>query len=156
MEKKTQRGIITAAVVLVAVAVAMKFILPKKSKGGDVGGSDSGNGGGGGNTGGGNTGGGGQANLDYRSLANQLFDAFDGYGTGNTKVKEIFNLLKSNADYDALKAAYGVREVSSGAWNIFVQNFEGDLPATIRDEMSESLVSELNEILAKNGITRSI
>jgi hypothetical protein len=91
MEKKTQRGIITAAVVLVAVAVAMKFILPKKSmsSGGDI--SGGGNAGGGGNTGGGglvNT------NLDYRSLANQLFDAFDGYGTANDKVKEIFKLLK--------------------------------------------------------------
>ncbi len=153
MEKKTQRGIITAAVVLVAVAAALKFILPKKSKGGDDN-SGGGNAGGGGNTGGG----GGQVNtnLDFRSLANQLFDAFDGYGTANSKIKEIFKLLRSNADYDALKAAYGVREVSSGAWNIFQSNFEGDLPATLREELDSDELAELNQILTSNGISRTI
>ena len=151
MEKKTQRGIITAAVVLVAVAVAMKFILPKKSMGG-------GNNSGGGNAGGGNTGGFSpvNTNLDYRSLANQLFDAFDGYGTSEEKVKEIFKLLKSNNDYNALKAAYGVREVSSGRFNIFQSNFEGDLPATINDELDSDELTELNKILASNGLTITI
>ena len=153
MEKKTQRGIITAAVVLVAVAVAMKFILPKKSMGGSIADNNTG----GGNSGGGNSGGGlVNANLDYRSLANQLFDAFDGYGTAENKVKEIFKLLKSNADYDSLKAAYGVREVSSGTWNIFQSNFEGDLPATVKHELDDSELAEVNQILASNGITRTI
>jgi ABC-type glycerol-3-phosphate transport system substrate-binding protein len=150
MEKKTQRGIITAAVVLVAVAVAMKFILPKKSNGGNISGGD--------NAGGGNTGGFSpvNTNLDYRSLANQLFDAFDGYGTAENKVKEIFKLLKSNADYDSLKAAYGVREVSSGTWNIFQSNFEGDMPATVKHELDDNELAEVNQILASNGVTRTI
>ena len=146
MEKKTQRGIITAAIVLVAVAVSMKFILPKKSKGGDISGGDN-------SVGGGVKTGGGERNLDYRNLANQLFDSFDGYGTNNTKVKEIFYLLKSNADYNALKSAYGVREISSGFLNIFQSNFEGDLPSTINHELDSDELSELNKILASNGIT---
>lgn len=146
MEKKTQRGIITAAIVLVAVAVGMKFILPKKSKGGDISGGDN-SVGGGGNTGGG------ERNLDYRNLANQLFDAFDGYGTDNTKVDDIFKLLKSNADYNALKSAYGIREISSGRFNVFQSNFEGDLTATIKEELDSDELSELNKILASNGIT---
>jgi hypothetical protein len=150
MDKKLQRGIITSVVVLVAGLAAYK-LLGKKGKSGSGGGENSG---GGGNTGGGTS----QPNpsLDFRSLANQLFDAFDGYGTSVSKVKEIFKLLKSNADYDALKSAYGVREVSSGRGNIFVSNFEGDLPATLRDELDSDEVAEINQILTSNGISRTI
>lgn len=150
MDKKLQRGIITAAVVIVATLAAFKFLKPKKSS--DTGGANQG-GGGGGQTGGGGTP---SSSLDFRSLANRLFDAFDGYGTSNDEVKEIFKLLKSDADYDALKAAYGVREVSSGTWNVFSSNFEGDLPATIHDEMSSSEIAELNQIMTSNGISRTI
>ena len=151
MDKKLQRGIITSVVVLVAGLAAYKLLTGKKGKSED-------NAGGGNSGGGGNTGGGGRPNpnLDFRSLANQLFDAFDGYGTSNSKIKEIFKLLKSNADYDALKSAYGVREVSSGRWNIFQSNFEGDLPATLRDELDSDEVAEINQILTSNGISRTI
>lgn len=152
MDKKLRNGIITAAVVLVAALAAFKLLKKPKSSGNE--------GGGGGNQGGGggNQGGGGRPNpsLDFRSLANRLFDAFDGYGTSNSEVKEIIKLLKSNADYDALKAAYGVREVSSGRGNIFQPNFEGDLPSTIHDEMSNSEIAELNQIMTSNGLSRTI
>jgi len=150
MDKKLQRGIITSVVVLVAGLAAYKLLTGKGKSEDNAGGGNSG--------GGGNTGGGGRPNpnLDFRSLANQLFDAFDGYGTSNSKIKEIFKLLKSNADYDALKSAYGVREVSSGRWNIFQSNFEGDLPATLRDELDSDEVAEINQILTSNGISRTI
>lgn len=150
MDKKLQRGIITAAVVVVAALVAFKLLKPKSDNGGNQG--DEGNSGGGGNSGGSQT----SSNLDFRSLANQLFDAFDGYGTSVSKVKEVFKLLKSNADYDALKSAYGVREVSSGNFNVFVPNFEGDLSATLRDELDSDEVTKVNQILTSNGISRTI
>lgn len=153
MDKKLQRGIITSVVVVVAGLAAYKLLSGKKGKSDDTGGGGGNSGGGGGNTGGGGTP---NPSLDFRSLANQLFDAFDGYGTSVSKVKEIFKLLKSNADYDALKAAYGVREVSSGRWNVFQSNFEGDLPATLRDELDSDEVSEINQILTSNGISRTI
>ena len=150
MDKK-QKGIITAAVVVVAVLAAYKILKPKSDK------SGGGNNGGGGNSGGGgNTGGGGTSNLDFRSLANQLFDAFDGYGTDEDEVKVVFQSLNSNADYDALKSAYGVREVSSGRGNIFVKNFEGDLAATLRNELDSSELAEVNQILSNKGINRTI
>jgi len=148
MNKKTTKGIVAAAAVLAVLFVAMKIMKPKKTV-------PQGDSGGGGTNDGGSISGA-NPNLDFRSLANQLFDAFDGYGTANKKVKDIFKLLKSNADYDALKAAYGVREVSSGTGNIFVSNYEGDLPSTLRNEMSKSEINELNQILTSNGITRAI
>lgn len=151
MDKK-QKGIITAVVVVVAVLAAYKILKP--SKGGNSGGGN--NNGGGNSGGGGNTGGGETSNLDFRSLANQLFDAFDGYGTDEDEVKVVFESLNSNADYDALKSAYGVREVSSGRGNIFVSNFEGDLAATLRNELDSSELAEVNQILSNKGINRTI
>jgi len=153
MDKK-QKGIITAVVVVVAVLAAYKILKPSKS--GNSGGG--GNNGGGNNNGGGggNNGGGGTSNLDFTSLANRLFDAFDGYGTDEDEIKVVFESLRSNADYDALKSAYGVREVSSGRFNIFVSNFEGDLPATLRDELDSDELAEINQILANKGINRTI
>jgi len=154
MDKK-QKGIITAVVVVVALAAAYKVLKPSKG-GNSSGGGNNGGGGGGNSGGGGNTGGGGTSNLDYRSLANRLFDAFDGYGTDEDEIKVVFESLNSNADYDALKSAYGVREVSSGRGNIFVSNFEGDLPATLRDELDSSELAEVNQILSNKGINRTI
>jgi len=166
MDKK-QKGIITAAIVIVAVLAAYKILKPSKGNNGgggsgnNGGGGGSNNGGGGGsNNGGGggsnNGGGGGTQNLDFTSLANQLFDAFDGYYTREDEIKTVFESLRSNADYDALKSAYGVREVSSGRFNIFVKNFEGDLPATLRDELDSDELAEINQILANKGINRTI
>lgn len=151
MDKKLQKGIITAAVLVVAALVVSRLLKPKSGAGVSSGGGETPIGG---NLGGGST----QpsSNLDFRSLSNQLFDAFDGYGTSVSKIKEIFKLLKSNADYDALKSAYGVREVSSGRFNVFLSDFEGDLPATLRDELSSSQLEDVNQILTSNGISRTI
>lgn len=147
MDKKLQKGIITAAVVVVAALVVSRLLKPKSGAGVSSGGGDTQGGEGSTQV---------STNLDFRSLANQIFDACDGYGTSANKIKEIFKLLKSNADYDALKSAYGVREVSSGAGNIFVSNFEGDLAATLRDELRSGQLEELNQILTSNGISRTI
>jgi hypothetical protein len=96
------------------------------------------------------------SNLNYTSLANQLFEAFDGYGTDNSVVMGVFAKLTSDADFAALRAAYGVREISSGKFNIFNSNFDGDLQATIVNEMSASEIVKLNQILKSKGITTQI
>lgn len=151
MEKKTQRAIITSTIVLLAVAVGVKFLLPKKPSGDD---GDGNQGGGGGNQGGG----GGKPNpsLDYRSLAKKIFDACDGYGTYENTILDVFKQLRNNADFDALSDAYGVREVSSGTGNIFQSNFKGDLSSTLRDELSSSWIDDINDELSSKGISRRI
>lgn len=151
MDNKTRNGIITVAVVAVLGAVAFKLL--KAPKGGNAGGGGTGGGtGGGGSTGGGT----GAGNLDYRALANEIFDACDGYGTGEDSIVAVFQQLRNNADFDALQDAYGVREVSSGTWNVFQTNFEGDLSSTLRDELSSSWISKINGILSSKGINRQI
>lgn len=139
--KKNIKGILVVAVVGVGALLAMKLFKkakPSVSTGGS--GVLSPN----------------TSNLDFRSLANQLFDAFDGFGTSNDSVLDIFRMLRTDADFDALKAAYGVREISSGRGNIFSSNFEGDLQSTVRDEMTSKEIQSINDILASNNLSRRI
>lgn len=140
--KKNIKGILVVAVVGVGALLAMKLF--KKAKPSV-------------STGVGTSGGfASTSSLDFRSLANQLFDAFDGYGTSNDSVLDIFRMLRTDADFDALKAAYGVREISSGRGNIFSSNFEGDLQSTVRDEMTSKEIQSINDILASNNLSRRI
>lgn len=150
MEKKTQRAIITSTIVLLAVAVGVKFLLPKKPSEASNGGSDNSGGGTGG------TGGTVASGLDYRSLAKKIFDACDGYGTNEDRIVDVFKQLRNNADFDALTDAYGVREVSSGTGNIFQSNFKGDLSSTLRNELSSSWIDDINDELSSKGISRRI
>lgn len=155
MDKKLQRVIITASVVVVAALAAFKILKTKSPNQGGDGGNQGGEGGG--NQGGGTGGNGsGVSGLDYRALAKKIFDACDGYGTSEDTIVDVFKELRNNADFDALSNAYGVREVSSGTWNVFQSNFQGNLSSTLRNELSSSWINDLNEILSSKGITRRV
>jgi hypothetical protein len=103
--------------------------------------------------GGANGEGGNVSNLDYRKIADNLFDAMDGYGTGNNTIETELKKLKSKSDWDALVRAYGTRTISSGIGNIFVSDFTGDLPACLNDELDSDELEDANEILNKIGVT---
>lgn len=154
MDKKLQRVIITASVVVVAALAAFKILKTKSPNQGEDGGNQGGDGGNQGGEGGGNQGG--VSGIDYRSLAKKIFDACDGYGTSEDTIVDVFKQLRNNADFDALSNAYGVREVSSGTWNVFQSNFQGNLSSTLRNELSSSWIDDLNEILSSKGITRRV
>ena len=50
--------------------------------------------------GGGNGGGSGSGtSLDYNKMADTIFDAMDGYGTGNSTIEDELKKLKSRSDY---------------------------------------------------------
>lgn len=85
------------------------------------------------------------------SYANSLFTAMDGYGTDESGIMRIIDSLKNDADFAGVSAAYGVREVSSGAWNP-EPNYKGTLSGALASELSASWVSALNATLAKKGI----
>ncbi len=95
--------------------------------------------------------------LNFGSLSNDLFTAFDGYGTNITTVLNVFNQLKSDSDFDALVAAYGTKTISSGAFNVFVSDFTGNLIGALKSEMDASEIYYINnDILKANGISRQI
>lgn len=86
------------------------------------------------------------------SFASTLHTAMDGYGTDEDAIISIFYKLKNNADYLALQKAYGVREISSGAWNP-EPNFKGTMASALRSELSNTWIKKINDLLIKKKIT---
>jgi hypothetical protein len=145
MKQANKNGLIVLAV----VALGGYFIYKNMKK------TDNG-GGGGGNTGGSGTGGGtttgGVSNLNFTQMADDLFNAFNGWGTRNTVVFSTLLMLNNQADFDKLVEVYGVRKVSSGSGNIFANDFNGGLVETIKDEMSSSEIQKINDQFVAKGI----
>ena len=148
MNKKNKNGIILTASVLLLGGLAYllvnkKIVLekkadsPNKSNGASSENSD-------------------VSNLDYSQLADKLFSAFDGYGTANEDVYDVFSRLRSVSDFDKLVAAYGTRTVSSGKFNIFSNDFTGTLIETLRKEMNTSQLYKINQILIQKNISRTV
>lgn len=144
MKKKT----LLIAVGIGGLALAAYFIL-KGRKGGPgdgtiPGGGDSGGGGGIYPTIGG---------LDYSKMADNIFNAMDGYQTNEQSIENEILKLRNKADWDALVAAYGVRTIDSGWGNIFQDDFTGTLPQALKDELDEDEMADLKANLRKIGVT---
>lgn len=86
-----------------------------------------------------------------QSFAQIIFTAMDGYGTDEDAIIGVFKQLKNDADFAMLSSAYGVREVSSGAWNP-EPNYKGTLSGALTSELSQSYKDEINKILAGKKI----
>ena len=137
---KKNKTLVTVLVAL-GLGAAVYFLKRKKD-----------NGGGGGGNGGGGTG----IEGDYLTIANNLFDIFNGYGTVGTGANAVvaeLKKLRSRSDWDKLVAAYGTRTVSSGTWNIFVSDFTGTLPECLRDELDSSELEDVNQELSRIGVS---
>ena len=152
--KKSTKGIIAIGVSLAILG----FILSKIKKKGSVlpepypNPDPNGGGGGGGGT---------TTPKNFTMLANDLFDCFDNYGTAwddgpSGGVLGIIGSLKSDAEFDALKQAYGIRKINCGTFNPFCTDFEGNMISALNNELDESELNELNDLLKKKGINRSI
>jgi len=153
MDKKTKKGIIAISVVVVLGIAAYKLLKkpkalpnpnipePKRDNGGVViGGVVIG--------GGTNT----QVTINAQKLADDIFEAMDGWQTDEQKVKDSFNLLKTQGDLDALIVAYGYRKLNSGIWG--VPDFSGDLVASLKDEHDNGEMYDINKILEDKGINK--
>jgi hypothetical protein len=86
------------------------------------------------------------------SFAASLFAAMDGYGTDEDRILNVFKQLKNDADYAYVQSAYGVREISSGAWNP-EPNFKGTLSGALSSELDSDYVAKINKILADKKIS---
>lgn len=100
-----------------------------------------------------NGGGGGVSNLNFRAIADSLFDAMDGYGTGEDTIEKEFKKLKTKADWNALVEAYGTRTLNCGTGNPFCSDFTGDLAGCLNDELDEDELEDVNEILNRIGVS---
>ena len=97
---------------------------------------------------------------DAKSIANSIFTAMDGYGTDEVAILRQLVKLKNQADWLAVRAEWGVREISSGNFNP-EPNFKGTLEAALTSELGDTpedivVKKKANEHFAKVGITARI
>ena len=140
MNKKYIQYAVIGGVVLVALYLLKRNKDQRRS-------DDNSGGGGGGGQESGNTG------LPYAAMADEMFDAMNGYGTNETKINDNLNRLKNKADWNSLVSAYGVRKLSSGRGNVFASDFTGNLPNALISELSSSELKTANNILNKIGVS---
>jgi len=84
-------------------------------------------------------------------FANSLHAAMDGYGTDEDTIYSVFRKLKNAGDFALVMSAYGVRTISSGAWNP-EPNFKGTLIGALTSELDSTEKSKVNKILIEKKI----
>ncbi len=95
--------------------------------------------------------GGGLTDLQAEQIANKLQTAFDGYGSDNKAILQLFGQVLNEYDLTNIRKFYGIRKISSGRGNI-APDFTGTLDQTIVEEMSQKEIAAINLLLAKKGI----
>lgn len=90
---------------------------------------------------------------EYRDMADQLFEAFNGLGTNDKLWREVFNRMKTDADVNQLIVAFGSRKPTTGGFS-FGRKAE-TLAQWIAGDLSAGQRKELNNMLHSKGITKT-
>lgn len=97
---------------------------------------------------------------NYEALSNNLIDAFSGCGTDFSKVKNVFEQLRNQADILQFIKIFGLRKkqrclFSDDARESFFSNYTPpmSLSAHLASDLSSSNISTINKILKSNNIT---
>lgn len=91
----------------------------------------------------------------FFAWANRLEQAMFDVGTDEDAIFDVFSRLNNNADFLALKQAFGVRNYTGG----FVPGFFSDdlsLDGWLQQELDASEMAAINNKLASKGITYRI
>lgn len=88
-------------------------------------------------------------------ISNNLFTAMDGYGTNSDAILHEFAKINNEADLLALIKTYGTKTISSGSFNP-EPNFIGSLTAALSNELSNTYILALNNMLSRKGIKNRI
>jgi hypothetical protein len=94
-----------------------------------------------------------QSQID--AVANSFFVAMDGYGTNRDAIYEAAAQIRNQADMVAIKKSYGIRELSSGAFNP-EPNFKGSLSEALTFKLNKNQKYALNLMLAKKGVSEIV
>lgn len=95
-------------------------------------------------------------------LADLLFQDFSGSGTNwaagsHGGVVGVLLQLNTDADFDNLNTAYGIRPIKAGLLkSIFEKPYVGDMNGAFNSELSKREINMANDILSKKGISRRI
>ena len=95
-------------------------------------------------------------------LADLLQMDFNGNGTNwaagsHGGVVGVILQLNTDADFDKLNTAYGVRTIKAGLIkSLFEKPYIGDMNGAFNSELSKKEIAKVNDILSKKSITRRI
>jgi hypothetical protein len=89
--------------------------------------------------------------MQYKSWADALFTAMNGYGSGTQQIYDVMKQMQNDADIVKLIQAYDVRTLSSGAYNPS-PDLTGNLVMALNDELDSNELFVVNGILAKKNI----
>lgn len=98
------------------------------------------------------------AKSDALAIANNVFAAMDGWGTDGLGIYKQLTRLQNQADWLAVRAAYGVREVSSGKWNP-EPNYKGPLEGAMTSELGVNdiaWIQKINAYFKSKGISAKL
>lgn len=84
-------------------------------------------------------------------MANVIFTAIDGWGTDENAIAKVFSRMSNNADFLAVSKAFGIRKISSGAWNP-EPDYKATMTEALHIDLSDSEKEMLNKILIKKKI----
>jgi hypothetical protein len=90
----------------------------------------------------------------YKTFANVIEEACNEEGTDEEAIYTTFRKLKSNADYLALQKAWGnpTRFVTPDFYLFYTTGKRFTIPQLLRNDMSDSEIRKVNQILANNNI----
>lgn len=80
------------------------------------------------------------SNADFERFANQLEDAFNGWGTKDEIVVRVIKKLNNSSDWYALSNAFGVREIDRAVFG----KIEGNLTELLQHDLEDN--DEYDEI----------
>ena len=90
--------------------------------------------------------------LNFKAMADSIYDALDGYGSSFQPIVNEFSKLNNNYDFDSLYKAYGTRTVSSGRGNVFVSDYTGDMLGALKEDLTATEIAKLNTLLSIKNI----
>lgn len=97
------------------------------------------------------------SNADALAISNKLFTAMDGIGTDTDTIQSQLMRLQNQADWLAVRAAYGTRTLNSGI--LFVPDYTGTLEGALSSELGSTdtdMRKKVNDYFKTKGITAII
>jgi hypothetical protein len=90
--------------------------------------------------------------MNFVAMADNIYSSLNGYSYSMQPIVDAFAKLNTEADFSALTYAYGTKTLDSGFLNVFQKNYTGDLVGSLKDQLSASDLSTLNQLLTAKGI----